>query len=470
MIASRRTRSNFALERAVELANEHRKPLLVLEGLQCDYPWASDRLHRFILDGMENNAAACARADVLYYPYVERRPSEGSRLLDVLGARAVSVVSDDFPDFRLSRAVAAAAQRLPVRLEVVDSNGLLPLSEADRAYPTAHSFRRHLQSTLPWSLDPLPVTEPLKLLRNRKPPKLPSEARIWGPTPLADLSPSSKLLASLPIDHGVVPADIRGGSQRARKTLRRFLDHRLGRYADERNDPVAEATSGLSPYLHFGHISSHEVFSRLASQEGWSPEKLGVEATGARSGWWGMSASAESFLDELVTWRELGFNFCRMREDYGRYESLPNWARVTLEKHVRDLRPWIYDLSRLEAADTHDPLWNAAQRQLVQEGRIAGYLRMLWGKKILEWTLSPREALEVMLELNNRYALDGRDPNSYSGIFWVLGRYDRPWGPERPIFGKVRYMSSENAKRKLRLGPYLDQFSGHPGAPNRREK
>jgi deoxyribodipyrimidine photo-lyase len=168
-----------------------------------------------------------------------------------------------------------------------------------------------------------------------------------------------------------------------------------------------------------------------------------------------MSPSAEALLDQVVTWRELGFNMSSRREDCDRFESLPDWARATLSKHAADPRPHIYTLGEFEAGRTHDPLWNAAQVQLVREGRIHNSLRMLWGKKVLEWTASPQEALAVMIELNNKYAVDGRDPNSYSGIFWVLGRYDRPWGPERPIFGTVRYMSSLSALRKLRVRRYL---------------
>ena len=171
-----------------------------------------------------------------------------------------------------------------------------------------------------------------------------------------------------------------------------------------------------------------------------------------------MSAGAEAFLDQLITWRELGYNMCFLRDDYDRYESLPGWARNTLEQHAPDIRPHVYSPEEFEAACTHDPLWNAAQTQLLREGRIHNYLRMLWGKKILHWSESPRAALTVMLELNNRYALDGRNPNSYSGIFWVLGRYDRPWGPERPVFGKVRYMTSRNTLRKLRLKDYLKTY------------
>ncbi|MDH4282798.1 MAG: deoxyribodipyrimidine photolyase, partial [Myxococcales bacterium] len=184
------------------------------------------------------------------------------------------------------------------------------------------------------------------------------------------------------------------------------------------------------------------------------------KVNGAREGWWGMSANAESFLDELVTWRELGFNACAHRADYDQYESLPDWARQTLEEHQNDPRPYLYSLEQLESSETHDPIWNAAQTELRETGRLQNYLRMLWGKKILEWSPSPSDALAAMVELNNKYAVDGRDPNSYSGIFWVLGRYDRAWGPERAIFGKIRYMSSENTKRKLRMADYLARFGG----------
>ena len=266
-------------------------------------------------------------------------------------------------------------------------------------------------------------------------------------------------LGSLPIDHQVVPT-ARGGSQVARRQLRQFLDRRLDRYADEQNQPEADACSGLSPYLHFGHVSAHEVLHEVARHEDWTPEEVATTSTGKREGWWGMSAAAEAFLDQLVTWRELGYGFCFHRpEDYHRYDALPEWAQATLDTHRGDPREHVYDLQEFEAAKTHDPLWNAAQQQLLQEGRIHNYLRMLWGKKILEWSPDPETAAEVMIELNNKYALDGRNPNSYSGIFWTLGRFDRPW-PERPIFGRVRYMSSANTARKLKVRNYVQKYQG----------
>ena len=226
----------------------------------------------------------------------------------------------------------------------------------------------------------------------------------------------------------------------------------------ERNAPEASATSELSAYLHFGHISAHEVAAQILAREKWTPKKLSRKSSAHKSGWWGVSENAEAFLDQLVTWRELGFNMSYHRDDYREFGSLPFWARDTLAAHAKDKREYVYGLDGFENAATHDPLWNAAQRQLVREGVIHNYLRMLWGKKILEWSPSAEEALAVMVELNNKYALDGRDPNSYSGIFWVLGRYDRAWGPERKIFGKIRYMSSANTARKVRLTGYLEKY------------
>ena len=199
----------------------------------------------------------------------------------------------------------------------------------------------------------------------------------------------------------------------------------------------------------------------MAADRGWSPDRISDRVTGSRTGWWGIDPNAESFLDELVTWRELGFHFTAKQPNYDRFESLPSFARETLDEHRGDPRPHLYGLEALENAGTHDEIWNAAQRELVHTGRMHNYLRMLWGKKVLEWSSSPEGAIEALIHLNNKYALDGRNPNSYSGIFWCLGRFDRAWGPERPIFGKVRYMSSDSTRRKLRLSGYLERF-GEP--------
>ena len=230
-------------------------------------------------------------------------------------------------------------------------------------------------------------------------------------------------------------------------------------YSEKRDEAGNVLTSGLSQYLQFGHISAHEILRILLESEGWFYDRLSQRSTGSKTGWWGVGESAEAFIDQLVTWRELGFNMCWQEKDYDQYHSLPEWALVTLKNHSMDEREYIYSLEEFETGQTHDTLWNAAQMQLVQYGKIHNYLRMLWGKKILEWTPSPSIALKIMIELNNKYALDGRDPNSYSGVFWILGRYDRAWGPVRPVFGKVRYMSSKNTARKVRVKDYIKRYA-----------
>ncbi|HUT89884.1 MAG TPA: deoxyribodipyrimidine photolyase [Thermoguttaceae bacterium] len=460
MTASRRTTWNFALERAVEWAGELGRPLVIAETLASGCRWASDRHHAMVLEGMAENAAVCARHGVRYYPYAEAKRGEGIDLVVALAARACIVVTDDFPISSVVVDAEQVARRVKVAVERVDSNGLLPLRAADRVFPTAYAFRRFLHRTLPDHLPEVPEPNALARLELPRLRSLPGEITSrWPPASTRLLAAEPAALASLPIDHEVAPARLSGGPTAARKMLKRFLQSKLPSYAEDRNHPGVDGTSGLSPYLHFGHVSVHEVFHELAQAEGWSPTRLAEKATGKREGWWGTSEPAEAFLDELITWREVGFNMCARRSDYDQYDSLPDWAQKTLDDHAGDDRPYVYWLEEFEAGRTHDPLWNAAQTEIVRTGRMHNYVRMLWGKKILEWSAGPREALDVMIELNNKYGLDGQDPNSYSGIFWVLGRYDRPWGPERPIFGKIRYMSSDNTARKLRLGDYLKKHA-----------
>ncbi|QDU54934.1 deoxyribodipyrimidine photolyase [Aeoliella mucimassa] len=462
MIAYRRTEWNFALERAAAWAAELGKPLVVLEALRCDYKWASDRLHAFVIQGMADNQQSLAKKSraASYYPYLERQPGNGSGLLEALSDQACLVVTDDFPCFFLPRMVRVAARKVSTTMEVIDSNGLLPMRAADKVYLRAYDLRRFLQKALPDHLSELPSPDPLADYKIPTLEKLPAKiTKQWPVAEVEAIADDLSKLEAFPIDHQVgVVESLPGGAVAAQKRLRDFLKHKLDRYGEERNEPQKEVSSGFSPYLHFGHLSVHQVFAELVEQLKWTPNKLAKKANGSRSGWWGMEETYESFLDELVTWRELGFNMCSRQEDYTHYESLPDWAKETLGEHASDDREFTYTLEEFEQANTHDELWNAAQNQLVREGYIHNYLRMLWGKKILEWTESPQDALAVMIELNNKYALDGRNPNSYSGIFWVLGRYDRAWGPERPIFGKIRYMSSDNTARKVKVKQYIEKY------------
>jgi deoxyribodipyrimidine photo-lyase len=460
MTMYRRSGWNFALERAVRCAERLQRPLVVLEALRCDYPFASERLHRFVLEGMRDNLAAFARKPVLYYPYVEPAPGAGKGLLAALAREACLVVGDDYPAFMLPHMTQAAARQIGCRFELVDSNGLLPMRSTQRVFTRAVDFRRHLQKELsPW-LEQVPVADPFTGRKLPAPPSLPDGVTARWPAATGDLP---ALASTLTFPHTVPPASITGGRAVALRRMNSFLGECLDRYPEERNEPEVDGTSGLSPYLHFGHISVHEIFAAIAEREEWTTNRLG-KASGSKSGWWGMSPAAEAYLDQLVTWRELGFNFCAHRADHESYDSLPGWARDTLDAHAGDERPHLYAVEELEQACTHDPLWNAAQRQMMRDGWFHNYMRMLWGKKILEWSAHPRDALANMIHLMNKYSLDGRGPNACSGYFWTLGRYDRPWGPERPIFGTVRYMSSANTARKFPVKRYVEKYGARGGS------
>lgn len=457
MTAARRTTHNFGLQRAVEAATELGVPLVVFEALRCDYQWASERLHRFVIDGMIDNAAACTKAGVRYVPYIEPEVGAGRGLLAALAETACLVVADEFPCFFLPRMLSRAGEQLSVRMEQVDSNGIVPLRTFESEHTTAYSFRRALQKVLFKHIGRRPVPDPLRLASKLGKGDLPAQV---FPHWLAHApAPDSVDLAQLPVDHDVTPVSQKGGAEEGRRVVKRFVSERLQVYGEDRNKPQEVAASGLSPYLHFGHVSPHAVLEAVMKHEDWDPQAVAIGGKGQRAGWWRMNADAEAFLDQLITWRELGYHFCHHRaDDYDDYESLPPWALKTLAEHEDDPREHLYDLDQFAAAATHDELWNAAQNQLRREGVIHNYLRMLWGKKILEWTESPRVALDVMTELNNRYALDGRNPNSYSGIFWTLGRFDRAWG-ERPVFGKIRFMSSANTARKVRVRDYVSTYN-----------
>jgi deoxyribodipyrimidine photo-lyase len=460
MTSARRLRSNFALQHAVDRAVELGKPLMILEALRCDYPGANDRLHQFILDGMAANRRAARRTRALHYAYVEPSARHGATLLPALATLACVIVTDWYPAFFLPRMTEAAARKVDAAMEAVDANGLIPLAAHGRAFSAARFYRAFVQKTLTDHLQPFPEQAPLtRLSRTPRMTSAPSAiAQRWPQARDRLLTGGAPALAALPIDHSIPPAALRGGHDAGARTLRTFITTKLALYGREHNHPDADATSHLSPYLHFGHISAHETFAAVMTQERWTTRRLSAKRGGAREGWWGVSASAEQFLDQLVVWRELSFNGCEYIPRFSQVASLPDWAQKTMRKHARDRRPAHYSLAQLERAETSDDVWNAAQRQLVRDGWFHGYLRMLWGKKIFEWSKDGKEALSRMQSLMDRYSLDGRDPNSYAGYAWVLGRYDRPW-PERPIFGTLRYMTSASAKRKLKMKGYLQRYA-----------
>ena len=467
MTTARRTTANFGLQRAVERCVELVKPLVVLDALRCGYPEASDRIHQFVLEGMADTRKALARGPAAYYPYVEPARGDGRGLLKALSVHACAIVTDWYPAGFVPRMLGAGAAQSEVQLEAVDSNGIIPLSAHEKAFPVARSFRAFVQRTLREHLGDFPDEHPLApLRRGPRLAHLPAAVvKRWPPAGDEVLSGDHRILAAFPINHDVAPVAMTGGPRAAKRRLDTFVDRQSRRYAEDHNHPDLDATSRMSPYLHFGHISAHEIFVALVTHESWTSRKLGGRAGGRREGWWGLSPSIEAYLDQLLVWRELAFNTCEYVPDYQRAHTLPDWARRTLEEHAGDPRPHRYTLAQLESASTADEVWNAAQRQLVAEGWFHGYLRMLWGKKIYEWSPSPSAALDRMESLMNRYSLDGRDPNSYAGYMWVLGRYDRPW-PERPIFGTVRYMTSSSARRKLKMAAFLAKYGSSSSTPS----
>jgi len=453
MQACRRLERNHALDYALEWAAELDRPLVVYEGLRIDYPWASRRLHRFILEGMQANGALAAERGLSYWPYVETVKGEGRGLLRRLSKQACLVVTDDFPCFVVPAQSEALARHAEVSVFAVDGNSVVPLSLLGSPVSAAAHLRPRLHRVF---AEAWPHRAAAKPRISRAAGK-----RVSAPFDTWRRKDIGSFLDRLPLNASVPPvASTPGGTPAARARLRDFVDERLRGYATQRRQPRSPSdghASGLSPYLHFGHLSIEEVVEGVLAATGrWRPEDVRLDNRGRREGFFCEDADVNAFLDEAITWRDLGFHWhwSRRRDAQSLETALPAWALRTLGAHAGDRRPWLYTARELEAGATHDPLWNAAQRELVATGTIHSYLRMLWGKKVLEWSASPAEAYRTLEDLNNKYALDGRDPNSYAGILWCFGLFDRPWAPERPLLGAVRYMSSENAARKFDLEPY----------------
>jgi deoxyribodipyrimidine photo-lyase len=428
-----RSRENPALNFAAERANELGLPLVLYQGLRPDYPWASDRFHTFILESAADMAADFADRGIAYGFHLERgkrgqgepRPESP---LEQLAGRAAFVVTDYFPTFIVPRQTRRLRDRIPAPVVAVDSCTIVPMAYVSRPHPTARGFRTEVVAALPHFLHPVGNVEP----RIRHAFEFSFETAIPSRGPV----PAALLAASCDIDHTVGPSPSICGGQRAAATrLAAFLETRLARYAEDRGDPNhPEAVSGLSPYLHFGNISPQEVLLRARN--------VAPPAQYAR------------FEDELLVWRELAHNFCHHDPRHRTLDATPAWARKELDDHAADPRPALYSLEELERGATGSSLWNAAQRAYVREGTMPNYLRMLWGKAILHWSADAAEALRTMEHLNNKYALDGRDPNSYAGFQWILGKFDRPFY-RRSVFGTVRYMSLAAAGKKFDLPAWL---------------
>ena len=422
-----RSRDNFALNHAAQAANDLGLPLVVYQGLRPDYPWASDRFHTFILESAADMAADLASREIPYGFYFDRhRRASGEPAppspLEALARRAAIVVTDYFPTFIVPRQTRRLRERIDAPVVAVDSCTIVPMSYVSRAHPTARGFRTEVATALPHFLHPVGNVE----LRVRRAFEFPFDLTIPG----SGAQAPAALAAGCDIDHAVGPSPtIRGGQRAARARMVAFLETGLARYAEDRGDPNRpEAVSGLSPYLHFGNISPQEVLLRVRTVA--PPDQY------AR------------FEDELLVWRELAHNFCHHEPRHRTVSAVPEWARKELDDHADDPRPARYSMDQLERGETSSPLWNAAQRSYVRDGTMPNYLRMLWGKAILHWSPDAGAALQTMEHLNNKYALDGRDPNSYAGFHWVLGKFDRPFY-RRPVFGTVRYMSLAAAEKKF---------------------
>jgi deoxyribodipyrimidine photo-lyase len=429
---NRRASCNFGFNLAAELANTYRKPVLVYEGLTCSYPAANDRLHTFILEGVPENAKRFREAGAAYLFHLRRRQSDANNALLEVAKKAVAVVTDDYPAFVSAKWNPSAAKKVPCPYLVVDSSCIVPMGVLEKREYAAYTIRPKITKLLPKYLVPF---EPIEI-----------EQRWKGLEPWRELHTEvtegaiEELVASCEIDHTVRPStSFVGGTHNAERLLQRFLDKNLHHYGSARNEPSEHATSNMSPYLHFGHISALEL--ALTVKQHAAEHKL----------------SSAEYLEELIVRRELAFNYAKHVERPESMCNLPDWAKATLRKHAMDERNPVYTREQFERAETHDPLWNAAQKEMLLRGKIHGYYRMYWGKKIIEWSETCQTALETMIYLHDRYALDGRDPNTYTNILWCFGLHDRPW-TERPIFGQIRWMSFDGMKRKTDVEAYRKEI------------
>ncbi|MEJ7607557.1 MAG: deoxyribodipyrimidine photo-lyase [Bryobacteraceae bacterium] len=424
---NRRAQVNHALAYAIECANELMLPVLCYEGLGNTYTYANDRIHTFMVEGVPDMATGLSKMGVGYAFYLRRKRQDRNDTLYNVAADAALIVTDDYPVFIAARHNGSVPEKIDIAYHAVDSSCVIPMSFFEKREYAAYTIRPKIKKVLQDYLQPFLM------------PKVKVKFDLPIPQWRVEVRPGNVggLVSECEIDHSVPPSTAyRGGYRNARKRLDHFLDDKLLVYAKSRNEPSAHATSNLSPYLHFGHISALEV--ALSASEHRLP--------------------AEEFLEELIVRRELAFNFARFAPDVTSLESLPDWAKKTLSKHARDKRHNQVTREQMESGNTYEPLWDATQKELLLRGKIHGYYRMYWGKKIIEWSATHEEALDIMISLHDRYALDGRDPNTYTNILWCFGLHDRPWG-ERPIFGMTRYLSLDGMKRKTNVNAYIDEIA-----------
>ena len=424
MQRSQRGIDNPALDLAIEAANAVGKPVVAFFAPVPFYPNANLRAYRFLVEGIPDIAVALKKRNV---GFVLRRYPDHSLLKFCEEVEAALVVGDENPMREPEHWRQIAAQKLHVPLWTVDSDVIVPSRLIDKEQYAAFHIRKKLEA---------------QLERFLVKPANPRAKHGWKePSRLRSLAPDFDVTEGWQLDRSVAPSSsFKGGTKEAMRLLGEFVDKKLKHYAKDRNHPEIDGTSRLSPYLHFGHISPLTI--ALAVQKSAAPK-----------------ADKESFLNELLVWRELAVNFVTYNPNYDNFEGGENWAHRTLAGHARDPRPYLYTEKQFENAETHDPLWNAGQMQMVNTGWMHNYVRMYWGKKILEWSRTPAEAYRIAVALNDKYELDGRDPNGYAGVAWsIVGKFDRPWF-ERPIFGLIRYMSGESTGKKFDSRRYVEQQS-----------
>lgn len=396
---NRRVNGNHGLLYAAEIANRLHLPVLFYEGLTCTYEYANDRLHTFILQAVPETAKRLKKAGIGYVFYLRRTKESRNDILYQLARHAAAIVTDDYPVFIAREHNARVPQKLDIAYYVVDSSCIVPMEEIPERQYAAYTIRPKIQRLLPKYLQP---ADPLKVKSHFSEPLPDFHTEVTDENIPA-------LVRSCEVDHSVAPSlSFRGGRLTAEKLLKHFLQKNLKRYAQHRNEPSEHATSDMSPYLHFGQISSLEI--ALATRDYAHHHKL----------------IANEYLEELIVRRELAFNYVRHVSDPQNLKNLPEWCQQTMQEHAHDKRNPAYTPRQLEGAETYDELWNATQKEMRLRGKFHGYYRMYWGKKIIEWSRDYQEAVGTMVDIHGKYALDGRDPNTYTNILWCFGLHDRP--------------------------------------------
>ena len=422
MQASQRTRFNHALEYAIERANELKLPVVVGFGLMDDYHEANARHYAFMLQGLADVKTNLAARGI---QLVVRKGNPPEAVLG-LAARAALVVCDRGYTRHQKRWRERMATAAPCGVIEVESDVVVPVDEvSDKQESAARTLRPKVRRAWETFLVPL---------REGKAKHASVRTRVTGDV---DVSDPAAALAGMKVDRSVpVSTYFQGGQEEARRRLKAFVQQKLSGYAQGRNEPAGSQTSVLSAYLHFGQIS---------------PLEIALRVTAAKKA---PKADRDAYLEELIVRRELAVNYVNFQLRYDQYEALPEWAKKTLAEHRNDKRPKGYSLKEMESAQTDDVYWNAAQTEMLRTGYMHNYMRMYWGKKILEWCRTPQEAFARTLYLNNKYFIDGRGPNAFANVAWIFGLHDRPW-TERPIFGKVRYMNAAGLERKFDMQAYI---------------